>query len=43
MKFLKQIEKMAKEKMIVPLSIAYFLVLGIADYLVCIVWKFYAR
>lgn len=41
MKFLRQIEKVPKEKMIVPLLIAYLLILGIADYLVYVAWQFY--
>lgn len=40
-KLLEQIKKSPKEKLIVPLLIVYFIILGIADYLVCAVWQFY--
>ena len=43
MKLLKQIKKIPKEKMILPLLIVYFLILGIGDYLVYIFWQFYCH
>ncbi|WP_315069439.1 hypothetical protein [uncultured Clostridium sp.] len=41
MKLLEQIKKSSKEKLIVLLLIVYFIILGIADYLVCAVWQLY--
>lgn len=41
MKLLKQIKKIPREKMIVPLLLAYFVILGIIDYLILAAWHFF--